>query len=620
MSLNILQYILLIFKMSINILPQFFGKSIRPKILFLVLLVLVGVFSFSSLHKALADESEDLWLEIIKKKGEQYTLTNRLNEIKEYQNSLQSRLSSLQGQLNVTDEQISSLNTNLGNLDEELSLLEEELEKRQLSLSNQESTRSFAMRRLYKTPFTGLWLLSLMRSEGFSVINYQKALLARIFQTITNINGEIILFKKDQQDLKNMQASLLVQKSQLSNLRSQISGQASQIQAQLEAALSESSALGSRLSSLSQEINAAMVRHQQLAYQSKGTCSGRAATPNPVGAPSWYFWGRGTEHGVGMSQYGAYGMAKSGKSAQDILTFYYTGAQVSTWSSPSRIVVNKDGANYDLLFEEEYLAGIGEVPNNWPEEVIKAQIIAARSYAWSYAQNYPNSVICATESCQVYVGGQGKRSHVDQTRGQVVTYGGNIVQTYYFSTSGGHTDNVGDSPSFTFDKSSRSFPQALRESKNNNFPYLRRVDDSQYDSYSPYHSWSGNLTCSDSQSNPPSGDYRGGNPISQPDMTLILNASMLKDGGYLDSLEYSTPEETIISWLQAEGTTPIQTVSQVELIKMGNSSDRVMWVKANGSNRSINEGEITGTRFRYVYNLLSPERDWLYSTWFEVGN
>ena len=36
----------------------------------------------------------------------------------------------------------------------------------------------------------------------------------------------------------------------------------------------------------------------------------------------------GYGHGVGMSQYGANAMAKNGSSFQDILTWYYSGAEV----------------------------------------------------------------------------------------------------------------------------------------------------------------------------------------------------------------------------------------------------------------------------------------------------
>jgi stage II sporulation protein D len=49
--------------------------------------------------------------------------------------------------------------------------------------------------------------------------------------------------------------------------------------------------------------------------------------------------GGGWGHGLGMSQYGAYGRALSGKSDTDILTHYYTGAHVRTVTMPSHIRV-----------------------------------------------------------------------------------------------------------------------------------------------------------------------------------------------------------------------------------------------------------------------------------------
>ncbi|MDO9355530.1 MAG: hypothetical protein Q7T55_17645, partial [Solirubrobacteraceae bacterium] len=39
--------------------------------------------------------------------------------------------------------------------------------------------------------------------------------------------------------------------------------------------------------------------------------------------------GAGFGHGIGMSQYGAYGQAKAGRTANQILTHYYTGTQVA---------------------------------------------------------------------------------------------------------------------------------------------------------------------------------------------------------------------------------------------------------------------------------------------------
>jgi stage II sporulation protein D len=49
---------------------------------------------------------------------------------------------------------------------------------------------------------------------------------------------------------------------------------------------------------------------------------------------SWSFAGSGAGHGVGMSQYGAYEMARTGSTASDILSYYYPGATVSTANNP----------------------------------------------------------------------------------------------------------------------------------------------------------------------------------------------------------------------------------------------------------------------------------------------
>jgi stage II sporulation protein D len=42
----------------------------------------------------------------------------------------------------------------------------------------------------------------------------------------------------------------------------------------------------------------------------------------------FYFRGHGNGHGVGLSQWGAYGMASQGYSYEDILKYYYQGVQL----------------------------------------------------------------------------------------------------------------------------------------------------------------------------------------------------------------------------------------------------------------------------------------------------
>ncbi|HEV3474340.1 MAG TPA: SpoIID/LytB domain-containing protein [Actinomycetota bacterium] len=99
---------------------------------------------------------------------------------------------------------------------------------------------------------------------------------------------------------------------------------------------------------------------------------------------------------------------------------------------------------------EDYLKGIAEVPRDWPMEALKAQVVAARTYALSRLESgSPSSEydLCATTECQVYVGMQveagpwGDRwvRAVEETAGQALLYEGAPAVTFYSSTSPGHT-------------------------------------------------------------------------------------------------------------------------------------------------------------------------------------
>ena len=107
----------------------------------------------------------------------------------------------------------------------------------------------------------------------------------------------------------------------------------------------------------------------------------------------------------------------------------------------------------DYVYMEDYLRGVvpRESPSSWPMEALKAQAVAARSYAYGAASS--GSVLYCTTSSQVYNGeGDGSSSHetqrtddaVSQTVGQVVVYGSTVVQTYFSSSSGGRTANSKD--------------------------------------------------------------------------------------------------------------------------------------------------------------------------------
>jgi len=280
------------------------------------------------------------------------------------------------------------------------------------------------------------------------------------------------------------------------------------------------------------------------------------------------FPGRGFGHGVGMSQYGAYGMALAGKTADEIITTYFTGTTISqlpttivrvlladrtsrvTVSSPGQWVASADGgaqaqaltpgatftvrnggsgrillvqadgatllqrsgalvlspmAGGTVSFNgiryrgslritasgsalrvintvdlEEYLYGVvpREVPASWGNRapaVLEAQAIAARSYAMA-TKKTGDFDMYADERSQVYGGASGEDSRttaaVKATAGKVATYQGRIATTFFFSTSGGRTEN-----------SENVFSNPL--------PYLRGINDAQYDKLSPKNLWRG---------------------------------------------------------------------------------------------------------------------------------
>jgi peptidoglycan hydrolase-like amidase len=135
-----------------------------------------------------------------------------------------------------------------------------------------------------------------------------------------------------------------------------------------------------------------------------------------------------------MSQYGAKGRADAGQSYQDILQSYYDKTAVSK-DTGGTISVAGFG---NLDFESYYLYGIAEMPSSWHSEALKAQAVAARTYAYRYKTQ--GKAICTTQACQVFSNSKAAsppaawKQAVDDTRGQVIE----DVITYYSSTAGGY--------------------------------------------------------------------------------------------------------------------------------------------------------------------------------------
>ena len=99
---------------------------------------------------------------------------------------------------------------------------------------------------------------------------------------------------------------------------------------------------------------------------------------------------------------------------------------------------------------EDYVKGVvaNEMDNSWPTEALKAQAVAARSYALSLGSKHAahHFDICFDTDCQAYYGrekaGANSDAAVDQTAGQVCLYNGKVAQTFYYSSNGGASESV----------------------------------------------------------------------------------------------------------------------------------------------------------------------------------
>lgn len=99
---------------------------------------------------------------------------------------------------------------------------------------------------------------------------------------------------------------------------------------------------------------------------------------------------------------------------------------------------------------EDYVKGVvsAEMSTSWPIEALKAQAVAARSYALTLGTKHGTHHfdICDDIHCQRYTGqtsaGANSNAAVDQTVGQVALYNGKVAETYYYSSNGGASQSV----------------------------------------------------------------------------------------------------------------------------------------------------------------------------------
>lgn len=146
--------------------------------------------------------------------------------------------------------------------------------------------------------------------------------------------------------------------------------------------------------------------------------------------------------------------------APTVINFNPGKSQRYQYGEMNLLVVGKFfEATNTVRLKDEYLYGISEVSSSWPTESLRAQAIAARTYAMAKAGIYRPSCDCdlyGTIQDQLFVGiakisesrfGQFWKAAVDSTsvdeeNGLAITYLGNPISSYYSSSTGGMTESA----------------------------------------------------------------------------------------------------------------------------------------------------------------------------------
>ncbi len=137
----------------------------------------------------------------------------------------------------------------------------------------------------------------------------------------------------------------------------------------------------------------------------------------------------------------------------------------------------------NVLPLQEYLYGVvpGEIESYSHIEALKAQAVAARTYTVNNMNKYKENGfnLCNTTWSQVYKGYSAETEStnraVDETKGQIVLYNDKPAQVFYFSSSGGQTEDV-------------------KNVWGSDFPYLSSVEDKYESGKSWNYNWTKTLT------------------------------------------------------------------------------------------------------------------------------
>jgi peptidoglycan hydrolase-like amidase/peptidoglycan hydrolase CwlO-like protein len=542
-----------------------------------VFITFISLFLF--VPQSRSDELDDINKQINE-------LTDALNKSVAATKPLESQLKAMQTQIDGIKRSVNTIETDIEKKKQDIDNGYKNLAEKELLLNR--TVRSYYIKSYYNSPFYIFLAAGSDASEITQSLAYQRAKTNQDKSLITNIALSIT-------DLEAKKEALESEQTRLISVRANLDTQSKKLDEIVVGAKAYQKEVSSKLASLSAKqteiLNArsggftATIGDSDLADDYNASVKGFRESA-PSGSFAVFAFGAHT-HRKGMSQYGARGRAQSGQDFKTILKAYY-GREPVGKETGGTIKVAGFG---EMDFEGKYLLGIAEMPSSWHPEALKAQAVAARTYAYRYKNE--GKEICTTEACQVYNDSKAAnapdswKQAVEATRGQVLE----DVVTYYASTHGGFASPIGWDT--TDGNGGGNFVDKTYD-KIGGSPWL-------------YKAWY-------TKGYSPSSDKCGRSSpwLNGSDIADIVNAVyILYNGGNGDETGRVTPPTTSCWGGNPYSSDELRSVSD----KYGGGVSSVSSVSVSQGNGSTNEvvfqtnkGEkrISGQNFKTAFNLRAP--------------
>jgi peptidoglycan hydrolase-like amidase len=433
-------------------------KKVKHTIYFLMVFLtffLCSTLLFESLGTNVFSNSVQQYeSELEEKKQEKESALSQLEQVKAEIARIQGGGYSLDQQIRLINAELNRVESEMARVVEEIAEKEEYIALKEVELAEKQEKVNDISGRLYKNSRISFLEIFLSRNNEDNIIQsliFNKFVITSQISYMRNIANEVLALDAERVSLNEEKEAFEKDQAEFEESKILLAQQRAQIQAELNKQVATRGALTNRIGVLEEEISdlqkAILAAKSGQSVVSVGDVPATGdinatyqgfVNSAPAGSFAVFSYGAYT-HRNGMSQYGALARANSGHNSSQILEAYY-GKGPNNADTSGTISVEGHG---DLDFETTYLYGIAEMPSSWPVEALKAQAIAARTYALRF--KVQGSTICITERCQVFSASKSAnppaswKTAVDSTRGLVL----DGVVTQYSATSGGFLNTSG---------------------------------------------------------------------------------------------------------------------------------------------------------------------------------